>query len=303
MGYSEVDIVASVVALQFVPDEFCLLALDPTAPDSISISGDSEVELVECGLMANSVSSSALHMEDDSELDTESVIVVGDILQTGGSINSTNGTVTGSQPALDPLASLDVPSFSGCGGGTNLTVTSDTTLSPGVYCGGLTITNNTNVDLLPGEYIIDGGDLVIEDQSDLEGTGVVIFLTSSGLSSDIGSLMIIDHGRLRFTAPTTGTYADISIFQDRDAPTTGRNDISGSGSGGPAPRLRANGILYFPSQELYVGGDGRVEVESNGCMKIIARIITLTDDAELEIECDEDALGTAVGRVIARLRV
>ncbi len=47
--------------------------------------------------------------------------------------------------------------------------------------------------------------------------------------------------------------------------------------------------------------DDEGPVKLDRCPKVIARIITLIDDAEIEIECDEDSVTTAIGRRIVRL--
>lgn len=307
LGYDEVDITASAVALRDVPDEFCMLSLDPSAAGAISLSGDARTDITECGIAANSNSPSSISVADGSRLEAESLSTVGGIVQGGGAdITTTNSPETNSSPVDDPFANLNVPAYAGCGGGTNLTITSDTTLSPGVYCGELHITNGANVTLNAGAYIIDGGDLVLDGGSDVEGTEVVIFLTSSGAAADIGSLSITDHSRLDITAPTSGPYMDMSIFQDRNAPSAGQNIVSGGSSGsGPAPRLETTGFLYFPSQEFFVGLDGEVESDPDnpGCAKLVAGRITLADDASIEIECQDGVLSTALGRVKSRLRL
>ncbi len=114
LGYDTVDIVTSAVASKGALPA-CLLALDPTLDAAIGLSGDSEARLDNCGAAANSSSSSALSLTDGAAMDTESVSVVGDIDENGG-LTSVNPPETGSPPAADPLASVDVPAFSGCGG-------------------------------------------------------------------------------------------------------------------------------------------------------------------------------------------
>ncbi|MFQ5784777.1 MAG: pilus assembly protein TadG-related protein [Alphaproteobacteria bacterium] len=299
-----IAIQARAVATATVEDEFCVLTLDPTAGDATGLADDSKVELSGCGVMTNSNSPTALHLMDSARLliDDGANAVVGDFVQEGGS-DIDPQPQTGSIPASDPLAGLDVPPFAGCDF-TNTVLTSETTISPGVYCDGLTITNNINVDVLPGTYIIDGGDLRVEDVSKLEGNEAVFILTSSSGPADIGSLSVVEHSRIEVTAPTSGDFADILIYQDRDAPSTGVNQIAGSSSGpGPAPGVETNGFLYLPSQELVMTEDAKLEQDHliGGCPKLIVSQITLSGDAKIEIECDENAVTRDVGRRIVRL--
>jgi hypothetical protein len=80
----------------------------------------------------------------------------------------------------DPLSWETAPVFSACtSGDTSRNITSTTTLSPGTYCGGLTIANNTNVTFNPGLYIITGT-FTTGIGGTLTGNGVTFYLTHGG---------------------------------------------------------------------------------------------------------------------------
>jgi hypothetical protein len=81
------------------------------------------------------------------------------------------------------------------------------TLSPGVYCNGLTIREST-VTLQPGTYFITRKSLKIED-STVTGDGVLIVLADEDVALEWSS-SVID-----ISAPTTGAYAGIAIFGHR----------------------------------------------------------------------------------------
>lgn len=87
-----------------------------------------------------------------------------------------------SAPVLpDPLAYVTAPVFSACTpGDSSLVINTVRTLSPGTYCGGLTI-QNTTVTFLPGLYIITGGFSLT--QGTIRGTGVTLYFTKGGGSS------------------------------------------------------------------------------------------------------------------------
>ena len=55
------------------------------------------------------------------------------------------------------------------------------TISPGVYCGGLSVgnTNGAAFTMSPGVYIMAGGGLVFNSQAVITGTGVTVYNTSS----------------------------------------------------------------------------------------------------------------------------
>ncbi|MEE8168957.1 MAG: TadE/TadG family type IV pilus assembly protein [Phycisphaerae bacterium] len=315
------------VANTVVQDEFCMVALDPTAQRAIDVSGQAEVELDNCGLGVNSNADNAVNVVGNGSIEADSLGVVGDInIQGGGDIETDTLPQTNTRPIVDALADLDIPTPPPCASGTINGLPFDTnvtplvldgsfggtvTLPPGNYCGGLTVTgNNTDVELVGGgaEYFITDGDLKLRQRGRIDGEqdgGNVIFLTENPGGS-VGSLSIRQGSELETEAPTSGDYEGISIFQDRNAPSGGnnRNEVHKSGSGGPSSELEVDGILYFPSQELLIFGDAEIEVDPNSdsCPRVIALRISLQGKAEIEIDCDSGSVNTAAfGRRVARL--
>ena len=269
---------------KFIP---CFIALSPSDAEAVFVDDDAEIRTKECGAAVNSTASSAVMMDGDSEWRAQMVNVAGNYVESGGDIEASVGVYPNADSETDPYQQVDIPPFGGCSGGKNLVVTSDTTLNPGVYCGGLTIRDNARVTLNAGEYIIDRGDLFMEKISRMEGDGVVVFLTSSGPPSTIGSLRVTDHSQIRITAPTAGTYAGIAIYQDRDAPATGKNQILGvSSATGPAPEIHTEGSVYLPSQPLQMKGDALLRVrESDLCGKIVGYTFELQHDSRVRNDC------------------
>ena len=96
-----------------------------------------------------------------------------------------NGTIrSGQTPTPDPLAYLPPPDPS------SLPLQTfnpqAVTLNPGVYKGGITITEG-HVTLNPGIYYMDGGGFNLSGQGSLTGNGVMIYNAPAG-SSDVVSL-------------------------------------------------------------------------------------------------------------------
>jgi Flp pilus assembly protein TadG len=115
----------------------CVLSLDSTASGATVIKGTSAVNLTGCSLMDNSNSSSALTLNGGGTLSALSVNVVGGISGASG-ITTTQGINTGTGPAADPYANSSYSSFSGCDKH-NFSSKKTETISPGVYCGGITL--------------------------------------------------------------------------------------------------------------------------------------------------------------------
>lgn len=179
----------------------------------------------------------------------------------------------------DPYAALAVPSFYGCDFN-NHSAKKTVTLYPGVYCGGLTVNSKAIVYFEPGVYVINDGDLRINGNSQLSGTGVTFVLTSlSGYNH--GTLTLNGGADITLSAPTDGEMAGVLFYQDRNAPEGGRNKINGGAE------IEFKGLLYFPSQELEFTGGASAD---NGCTHIIARKITISGNADLENECEDVGL-------------
>jgi hypothetical protein len=137
-------------------------------------------------------------------------------------------------------------------------------LNPGVYCGGLAI-QGAAVVFNPGVYVMNGGQFYIHNSSTVtNGTdtnggdigGVMFYLTAysgqsyKGFSMGDSNIVNVD-----LTAPTTGTYDGILIYQDPGVETkpTGPNDPSTSTLDAHGAVTLA-GQVYLPTTALLVTG-------------------------------------------------
>jgi Flp pilus assembly protein TadG len=157
----------------------------------------------------------------------------------------------------DPLSYIASPSFGGSCNHTGYSlynISTNTTLSPGTYCGGLSITNS-NATLNPGLYVITGG--ANWYNSTITGTGVTLYFTSGGGSGD--SKFIISGGcNITISAPTassstSGVIAGILVFADRNWTPTNPQDFDIIGS-----TFTGDGIWYLPKAGLYIYNSGIV---------------------------------------------
>jgi hypothetical protein len=144
---------------------------------------------------------------------------------------------TGMVSASDPLAYLPTQSPGGCDH-TNVSVNGNQTLSQGVYCGGIVINNGANVTFNPGLYVLvpsgSANNGLAINGGNVSGNGVTFY---NGANS--GSVSITSQGTVSLTAPTTGEYAGVLIFQDPN------NQWSPTIDGGNNPVFQ--GALYFPN--------------------------------------------------------
>jgi hypothetical protein len=117
---------------------------------------------------------------------------------------------------------------------------SSRTLNPGVYDGGITLSGSASVTLNPGTYYINGGGINMSGPSSISGNGVFIYNTGGGKINLSGT------GDVSLSPMTTGTYAGLTVFQDRSSTT------AATLSGGT--NINLSGTFYFPSASLTMSG-------------------------------------------------
>jgi hypothetical protein len=247
----------------------CILSLT-----TITLDGNADVGAPTCSVYANGSGTGAISLTGNAELTASDVSVVGGIT-TSGNATVSNPQVKGATPVANPYAS-DTVAAAEAGSGTTCSSSDLTdggngtfTLSPGVYCGGLTLTANAAVTLQPGIYIIQGGSLTISGNTTVTGTGVTFVLTGSGSTASITG-----NSKLNLSAPTGGPTAGLVFFGD--PANTAAVSFSGNGT------LEINGAIYFPSQSVSFEGNTS---NASGCTQLVAFAITFTGNADFGQNC------------------
>src|SRR4051794_36093175 len=127
--------------------ETCVWSLEEI-DTGVSLTGTADVNL-SCGVYARSTSGSAIEQKGTSCLTATSVVTAGGTI--GTCIHPTPRT--NAAVLDDPLGSLPTPAASStCDSTKTYKVNSDTTLSPKVYCGGISIQGNAKVKFNAGLY-------------------------------------------------------------------------------------------------------------------------------------------------------
>ena len=164
----------------------CVYALDQTASKALNVNGAIIINAPSCGVVVDSSSSTALSFSGSGSFTAKYFDVVGGYT-TSGAVSFTPTPTTKSTYQSNPLTFLVPPVSTACNY-TNFSVTTgSSTLNPGTYCNGITISGATNVTFNPGTYILMGGGLNVTGASILKGTGVTFFLTQ-GLGYNYGPL-------------------------------------------------------------------------------------------------------------------
>lgn len=140
-------------------------------------------------------------------------------------------------PGADPLASIPPPTYGACTRTSSYQLTTgQTTINPGVYCGGITISgNNTRVNFSPGTYIIMNG-LNISNRATVTGSNVMIYNTGNATYPYRAFTVSQQNTSVNLTGISGGTYNGIVYFQDRNNPRTVSFTSNAS--------VALNGIIY-----------------------------------------------------------
>ncbi|MCB1556673.1 MAG: hypothetical protein KDJ15_05100 [Alphaproteobacteria bacterium] len=278
--------------------DFCILSLDPTESGAVSAVGNVTVESEGCGIAINSNDDEAMDLTGVTFIDMKDINIVGDY-EVGNNVTLQYETLTtGSPRTPDPYQNLEIPEYGACDEN-NFHASGDATLTPGVYCGGISISGNGDIALEPGVYIIDAGDFSATGGGTLVGDGVSIILTNStGNNNQWGQFDVSGNREVTLTAPDEGEEMEgVAIYQDRNAPDGGNqcNKLIGTSA------INLDGAAYFPSQCFQIGGDHSLASPgTNPCSRIIARTVKLNGNPYIANNCDGSA-AKDIGQILVRL--
>ena len=289
-------------------DDYCVVSLENTTKSGILASGSATV-IMDCGMITNSVSANAAAAQGSSS------VVATVIAAAGGIQQSNNWTVGKYDPYVpaeaDPYATLTpdaTDSANNCS--TNLgTITGSngagTTYNPGCYSA-INVGSNKTAKLNPGTYFINGGSANIQGnllEVDPGGVTIILSNTSAAANATIGSFDMNAQANLNISAPTTGKWSGMAIYQYRravDNSPTGNlsssspNKINGGSAG------QVQGVLYFPKQQMTYNGGGNTTAT---CTQFVIKRIVFTGNngTNLSSACDDAGYDPIVGGRKVRL--
>jgi hypothetical protein len=257
----------------------CVYSLDPSAQNAFQATNGATVALSGCAIAVNSTNSDALTVSGGSIVSASAITVAGGVsISNGGS--TTPAPTTGAASAADPLASLPSPAVGACNY-TNYSPGWGTwALTPGVYCGGINISNGATATFAAGTYIINGGSLTLVGGTTDTGSGVMFYLT--GTNATYGSVNISNGANVTFSGPASGPYMGIVFYQNRSITSS----VNATFSGGVSMKL--TGTLYFPTTSVLFSNGSSV---SNVYTAIVAKQVSFTGGTSLQY----DATGLKTG--------
>jgi len=296
----------------------CMLALNTTGT-AINNSGNKTVSAPTCIFYSDSASSNSAAAGGSSAITAKAVAGV------GGIQSSNNWNVQSYlpySPSLpDPLAPPSTTAVTpdpadmkcaghwstsgnnGSGGGSgnvsvwvNDALTDSTDMSAAVDASGnpancwtsmsvgsnrsLTVPNSYN-----GPIYINGGNVDLQGAFTCGSCTIVLTNKDTSNTATIGTFSSNAQATNNITAPTTGTYRGIAVYQDRRA--TGNIDRINGGTNNVV-----NGVVYFPNDTLWLNGTGN---SVSLCAMYVAKNLVFNGNSTIAISSAADAACFGIG--------
>ena len=276
----------------------CMIGLSPSAISTLSMRERAKITAADCAIYSNSTSVASMMVSPTADVSAQFVCVAGGY--KGGKTADTTRVVEDCPQIDDPLASRPAPSVGACDY-KNVYIKGHATLSPGVYCGGLTVDRGT-VNLRPGVYIMRGGKLIVTNGGTLEGDDVGFYLADDAAKIGFDYDATID-----IAAPRDGVMAGLLIWsapytevirlkplQNQKAITATNRAARIADGAMPADHVirsdnarRLVGTIYLPNGKLVIDGSNPIADRSEYTV-IIADTFELRSGPNLVLKTDYD---------------
>ncbi|HEX8164926.1 MAG TPA: pilus assembly protein TadG-related protein [Beijerinckiaceae bacterium] len=267
------ELAATATARVSGSSRLCMVGLNPKDSETISLNKQATLTATGCTVHSNSKAPDGIKAADQSLLKADRVCSAGGVKADKGANLSSKPIIDCPQIA-DPLAHLSPPSSGGCdhnkkevkGGAV-------TTLAPGVYCGGLHITEKSQVTLSPGIYVIDGEKLKVEKGASMMGENVAFYLRGASATFEFAF-----DSTISLSAPKAGAMAGILFFDDRTSKFDSHKIFSND-----ARKLL--GTIYLPNGVLNIDANKPIADQSAYTI-VVARRVELYSGPNLVLNTD-----------------
>ncbi len=276
----------------------CMLVLNPTDSQSLQIQGTADLFAPGCAVWVNSSSNSGLYENGTATMTAKTICVNGNYTGTGYYPNMPQYGATNCPVYPDPLKAKFLTDYdtayadASANGPVNcfktgkkcrydgysttnkkyspLTLTgssTDVTLQPGIYDGGIDVKAGATVRLAAGTYFIQNGLFSTRQATvmNADSGGVTIIMTEPTAGTKVTNstqtrIDIQAQTNLSLKAPSAGAFAGIVIAQHPNSITSTSKTTANSVIGGGVMSL--TGMVYYPSNILYITGGGSGTVSS-----------------------------------------
>jgi hypothetical protein len=262
-GVAELSIWASAEAETHAAP-LCILLLEKTQI-GLSANSNSKVDASGCGIHINSENDTeALSVNSNATITAADVCVAGGSKVRSGAV--TPEPTTGCAEKADPMASLPEPvEASGACQENNYKVDSGRTktMVPKVYCGKTEISGTAIME--PGRYIFRGGEVKVSSNAIVTGSEVMMFFQGKDARLNVDS-----DSTFKVTAPKSGTYEGVLMFQSRHPDTlTAPPHVFNSNASS-----ELEGVIYLPNGILEVNSNAVINGPADYTVIIARRMRT-----------------------------
>jgi hypothetical protein len=272
-----------------VPIVESIYVLNSTTSGTLNVSGNAGINIPGL-LMVDSKSSTAVQVNGNAHVSASSIQVVGSVQATGNAGFSVK-PVTGAVSVFDPERGVVAPNVSNNQGSVNLSGTQALTINPGVYSS-IKVSGSAQLTMNPGVYVIAGGGFTVTGNASVSGSGVMIYnagsnYSTTGMGGNFGGITLACNGAISLTAPSTGIYAGVLIFQERDnnrAIALGGNGVTGL----------SGGLIYAPQALLAVSGNAQLQH-----VPLIVGELQLSGNAASTLTSGSDSTNSTAGQLLA----
>ncbi len=239
----------SAVARPMGGGRICAVMLEPDNSKALYMTKKSRLTAKGCAIYSNSTSSQGLVVDSSAKLITEFTCSAGG--KAGKTYNFEPQPQLDCPPIVDPLRYRPEPKVGACKFTDTEIEGGKHTLSPGVYCGGLTVTDDADVTFEAGVYIIKDGEFTVEKGGSVTGEYVGFFFTGKK-----SVLYFAADSHIDLKAPRDGEMAGILFFESRQMTEKDKDKSRQLIKSNDARNLL--GTIYMPKGELHVEGNSPI---------------------------------------------
>ncbi|MGJ4891704.1 TadE/TadG family type IV pilus assembly protein [Bradyrhizobium sp. HKCCYLRH3099] len=258
MGTSSLGVRASATAKPGAQGKspVCILLVSTINSQSLLVNSGAQLNAPGCEIHVLSTQTPAAMF--NATLNAKRICVKGNNITKNGGANPP--VETGCAAIADPFAGkLPVVTVGACTTNNRTYDPGSVTLSPGIYCGSTNFNGSGTLTLSPGLYIVKGT-MTFNSGWTVTGNGVTFYLADQN-----ATLTFNGNVNATLSAPTTGTYANILIYEPNGLSTTNL-PINGSSSSS------YTGLMYLPSRNVTINS---VSTMSSNSVTMVFNTLTL----------------------------
>ena len=169
----------------------------------------------------------------------------------------------------------------------NLTVSTNQTLTPGTYCGGILINGNSQVTFSPGLYYIQNGDFQILGSSNVTANNATFLISGSSSNININTTGTVTMSPN--TSGSAGQWAGFQFYYDPPSSSNNKNSAKAGQNTISSAQMTISGVVYLAGQKLNIKQGASLTVNPG----VIVADFILPDGGSLSLTGDLNSANPA----------